>query len=425
MTPYKLITVILIILAFCCTPLSSKQKAKPAQSVEKIRADRDKNAAAITSTTGKIKDNDQKINRQLKQLSDLNAEISSTQSQLQTLRARHDSLTAASTSGHDSITMLQAQLRQMRQQYIRALRNMQASRSLTHTWAYILNADNYRQAYNRIRYINQYNHYRNRRAKEISQVDNRLKIRQQHLDSLEILTRQNLEQIDAQQQHLDRASRQADKTLASLRANDANLRATLARQKKRAKALDNELDRLIAEQQRLEQERRKQQQQQKQPSTSTTVAKTDKPAQPSDNISDDFAANKGHLPFPVASPYQITKPFGRHPHPTLPKVETDNSGIDIEVKTGTPVQTIFNGTVSAIFRQEGFGAIVMVRHGNYITIYAGLDNISVSQDQKVAKGQTIGKVNADINASTGCGTLHFEIRKERQKLDPTQWVSTK
>ncbi len=62
----------------------------------------------------------------------------------------------------------------------------------------------------------------------------------------------------------------------------------------------------------------------------------------------------------------------------------------------------------------------MVRHGSYITIYAGIDNVNVKTGDKVKAGQTIGKVNVD--ASRGIPVLHFEIRNERNKLNPSAWL---
>ena len=99
---------------------------------------------------------------------------------------------------------------------------------------------------------------------------------------------------------------------------------------------------------------------------------------------------------------------------------TDNSGIDIEVSKSTQARAVYEGTVSAIFRQDGFNNIVMVRHGAYITIYAGLGNLSVKSGDKVKTGQLLGTIFTD--PSTGLTTLHFEIRREREKLNPKQWV---
>ena len=99
---------------------------------------------------------------------------------------------------------------------------------------------------------------------------------------------------------------------------------------------------------------------------------------------------------------------------------TDNSGIDIEADEGE-ARAIFDGKVSAIFRQPGYNTIVMIRHGKYLTIYANLADISIKNGEEVRQGQQIGKIYADPDDNNRA-ILHFEIRKEKEKLNPTLWV---
>ena len=113
--------------------------------------------------------------------------------------------------------------------------------------------------------------------------------------------------------------------------------------------------------------------------------------------------------------------FGRQKHPQLEHVETENSGIDIEALGSKNARAVFEGTVSATFRQPGYGTIVMIRHGNYLTIYANLDGINVKNGDKVKTGQTIGTILTDPDEENRA-ILHFELRKERTKLNPSLWV---
>ena len=119
--------------------------------------------------------------------------------------------------------------------------------------------------------------------------------------------------------------------------------------------------------------------------------------------------------------YKIVRQFGRQPHPTQRHVVTDNSGIDIEVPTGTSARAVFDGTVSAIFRQDGFNTIVMLRHGKYLTVYAGLSACNVRQGQHIKAGHLLGSIHSDP-ADDNRTILHFEVRDERQKLNPILWV---
>lgn len=135
----------------------------------------------------------------------------------------------------------------------------------------------------------------------------------------------------------------------------------------------------------------------------------------------DFEACKGRLPFPVSGHYTIVKRFGRQKHPTLPHVETTNSGIDMATTAGAQVKSVFDGEVSAVFRPDGYNNVVVIRHGKYMTVYANLGTISVSTGQKVKAGQSIGTVYTDPN-NDNRSVLHFEIRNQRQKENPELWL---
>lgn len=135
----------------------------------------------------------------------------------------------------------------------------------------------------------------------------------------------------------------------------------------------------------------------------------------------DFGSCKGRLPFPVTGKYTIVKRFGRQKHPTLPHVEITNSGIDMATAPGADVRCVFDGEVSAVFRPDGFNTVVVIRHGNYMTVYANLGTLSVSTGQKVKAGQSIGTVYADPNDNNR-SVLHFEIRNQRQKENPELWL---
>lgn len=134
-------------------------------------------------------------------------------------------------------------------------------------------------------------------------------------------------------------------------------------------------------------------------------------------MSGSFQSNKGRLLFPVNGKYRIIRGFGVQKHPELSHAETNNNGIDIEVSPNTKARAIFDGTVSAIFVQPGYNTIVMLRHGSYISIYAGLTGVAVRKGEKVKAGQILGTVASDVD-NDNRAILHFEIRRERESSTP-------
>lgn len=132
-----------------------------------------------------------------------------------------------------------------------------------------------------------------------------------------------------------------------------------------------------------------------------------------------FASAKGSLPRPVRGSFRIVIPYGRHSRPDMPKVQLDNTGIDAEVNSGAAVQAVYDGQVAAVYRAQGFGTVVLLRHGEYYTVYANLGSCSVSTGQKLKQGQTLGTVASGGDLAP---TIHFEVWKQRTRLNPSEWL---
>ena len=134
-----------------------------------------------------------------------------------------------------------------------------------------------------------------------------------------------------------------------------------------------------------------------------------------------FESLKGRLSMPVAGNYTIVRKFGRQKHPSLPHVETDNAGIDIQTAPNAGVRAVCDGEVSAVFQPEGYNSVVVVRHGNYLTVYANLGAVNVRAHQQVKAGQSLGAVYSD-SSDRNRSVLHFEIRHNRTKENPEVWL---
>ncbi len=131
-------------------------------------------------------------------------------------------------------------------------------------------------------------------------------------------------------------------------------------------------------------------------------------------ISGNFEANKGRLPSPIAGG-RIVSHYGQHGVEGLPGVVLDNKGINILGSPGATARSIYEGEVSAVFNIGGSMG-VLVRHGAYISVYCNLKSVSVSRGQKVSARQGLGTVGND-------NILQFQLRKERNKLNPEQWLA--
>lgn len=136
-------------------------------------------------------------------------------------------------------------------------------------------------------------------------------------------------------------------------------------------------------------------------------------------LSGKFDDNKGKLPYPVRGGVIIDR-YGTHPHPTQRGLTINNKGVNIAAAKGSAVTCVFEGTVSKIFSVPGMNNCVMVRHGNYITLYANMASVSVKAGDKVSLNQQVGKLLDTANDDDIY--IHFEVWKETTNLNPEQWL---
>ena len=135
-------------------------------------------------------------------------------------------------------------------------------------------------------------------------------------------------------------------------------------------------------------------------------------------LSSIFTQNKGRLPVPITGPYVIVGHFGQYQVKGLRNVRLDNKGIDIKGKDGAQARAIFDGEVSAIFQYNGLSN-VLIRHGSYISVYCNLSSVLVKKGSVLKARDIIGPVNTDKDGNT---VLHFQLRKETEKLNPELWL---
>lgn len=152
-----------------------------------------------------------------------------------------------------------------------------------------------------------------------------------------------------------------------------------------------------------------------------TANKKNETTQPTSSSSGNFASMKGQLPRPVSGSFRITSPFGRHALPDLPDVVYDNPGIDAEVATGVSATAVFPGKVSGVYVIPGFSTVVIVNHGDYYTVYGNIESASVKVGDMVKTGTPVGRVASDPD-DPGHGMIHFEVWKNREKLNPASWI---
>ena len=138
-------------------------------------------------------------------------------------------------------------------------------------------------------------------------------------------------------------------------------------------------------------------------------------------LSGSFASNKGRLPYPVTGRHTVVATFGEQQHQELKYVRTNNSGIDIQTSPGADARAVFNGTVTRVFTLPGYNNSIIVRHGNYLTVYSNLSQVYVKAGDQVSTRQALGRIFTDTDDGNAT-ILHFQLWKEKQKQNPLPWL---
>lgn len=430
------------------------------------RLDRERKQAnkEIKETTKKISENERQTRKQINQLNQISAQIQEKNDAINRLKLSIDSIDDSMGHLNDSIAVLEQNLSVLRDKYAEVLRSIRATRHSTSNVAFIFSANSFSDAYRRIRYLRQFATWQTSKTQELKQAITSIDDAKNELVQLHSQKTSSMQQVTSTQIALKNDQKQQSQVVADLNKERATLNAYLKKKRQEAKQLDDQLNKLIAQQQkeaekkrkeaerkRKEQEKRKKEQEKalaqkrkKGNKASSSTVKSEKktevpqaaqgedlalnqPSKPKPiesietSVSTDFERQKGLLPYPVDGRYRIVSKFGRQVHPQLRDIVTENPGIDIELLSGANAKAVFDGTVSAIFQNPGYHTIVMVRHGEYITIYANLSSINVRVEDKVKANQVIGTVYANPDDDNR-RIIHFEVRKETKKLNPQQWI---
>lgn len=426
--------------------LGAQKKRRQQRDINSVRTEQRDTKREIAETSKKITANTRETSRQLARLNTLSGEIATTTREISRMQHGVDSLDGRIAATADSIASLQTRVETMRQTYAKALRSTQGSNGAMNTLAFIFSSETFSNAWQRVRYLRRFGQWRRNQTERIMRTADSLELRRQGLDTLRRERSVAVARMSISQRQLEAQRKETDQLVGKLRSEGSSLKALLKEKERKARALDRELDKLIAEEQRRreqeqreaerrEREARRKARQNKPAKTSTETATATNTSRPSKSrpeaptsvaaadraLTGSFESNKGRLLFPVAGRYRIVRGFGRQKHPELEHVETDNSGIDIEAVGGGKARAVFKGRVSEIFKQPGYGTIIMVRHGNYLTIYANLSQIDVAKGQEIQAGQSLGTIYPDPDEDDR-SILHFELRKERTKLNPLLWV---
>jgi murein hydrolase activator len=372
----------------------------------------------VAKTSKKLSNTQKSTKNTLYRLRVLSNQIKAREKEVQELNSQMVVINAKVEENQKEYTELSRQLSVKKDNYVRSLRLMSRRNQTEDKLMFVLSSRDLNQLMRRIRYLDQYAKYQKIQAREISHKQDDLSDKRIALE----LSYKEKETIKGKQQQaaaqLER-ERGAKKVLVNqLKGQEKQLNAEMAKQKRQADQFAQQIQNIIAEEARKAAARAAADK--SKPRTAAVkggYAMTVEEKQ----LSGSFSSHQGSLGYPVSLPGTIVVHFGEQKYQDLKYVSNSSKGVDIRTKAGASAMCVFNGVVSKVFALPGFNNSVIVRHGNYLTVYANLSSVYVKSGQHVRTGEALGKIFVDSEQGN-LTVLHFQLWKDTQRLNPESWL---
>jgi len=403
MTGYsiKKLTLLLLCTCLCFTSIAQKDRKELEARKKKLQQEMANLNSMLNETT-----NNKEIS--LNQLITLNKKISVRQEIIETISNELDLLQAQINDGNDSIGTMEVHLGDLKKEYAHMICDEYRNESAYSKLMFIFASDDFGEAVSRIRYLQEYEEYRHKQAILIDSGKKVLNVKVQEFQRKKDEKQELLQNQQDQKEQLANEKKNQQKVFSGLQGKEKKLKQQIAEKQKAAQKLDEAIHKIIEEEIKKSTAR-----------TTTKRVKTNEISLTPEAkaLSQNFEGNKGKLPWPVVEGI-IFKQFGTYS--PLPGITMTNNGIDIATTKGAIVRSVFEGTVTGIVDLPSSGKVVMVRHGEYLSVYANLKDVFIKSGDKLTTKETIGTILYDEDE--GKTLLQFEIWKGQNKLNPEEWL---
>ena len=321
------------------------------------------------------------------------------------------------SSTEKKIQEQEAQLKELKAEYSRMIYNSSKLNRGLSIVAFVFSSANFNQLYMRLKYLKQYSDSRKQQAEQIEKLTRQLADQRIQLDERKSEKEVVLNEERIEREKLEKMRKDQQGLVNTLSKKERDIQRQITATKKQQEQLNRMIKAAIEEE-----IRRAEAEANKSNSTTTKRAGTSMPMTPeAAALSNSFAGNRGKLPWPVETGF-VSVGYGTHPHPTLKGIVLESDGLEIRTQPNSDVRAVFDGTVSKISTLPGFGLTVIIKHGEYFTLYSRLKSVSVKVGQNVKAKESIGQVATNAE---GQAEVHFETWKGLQIMDPAAWITSK
>lgn len=334
----------------------------------------------------------------------IQSQIKNRQELISTIRTELDSTDTFIKESTKNVNQLESNVASLESKYGQVLRAAYRQKLTQNTFMQLLSSKSLKEALLKWRYTKQFEKYCKKQIALFHKSKNSLQQSIDNVTAVHELKKTLLDDESDQNQLLESELDQKNKLIKSLESNERKLYAELDRQKGQKTQLDKSIGKIIS-------------------GYSVPASYEMEPANDSETFettAKTFAESKGFLSWPVDEGF-ISSRFGKQRHPTLRDVEIENNGVDIRTKPNASVKSVYTGVVVGKTFIPGNYNVLVIRHGNYLTVYSRLEEVNVQKGDGVYSGQKIGSVISE----EGTSILHFEIWNSKQKENPATWLQRK
>ena len=344
----------------------------------------------------------------LTQVEDLQVKLNVRLELIKVTNEQANLLTTRISINERNISTNRLELRNLKDEYANLIQKSYESKSLQNRLMFLFSSESFLQAYKRVQYLKQYASYRRKQGKAIANKTKLLQELNQTLNNEKAEKILLIEENRLVQQQIEKDAQDQKSLIKTLERKQTSLASQISKKEKQQKAIDREINRLIREaiaasNEALGKKRKKTFQ-------LTPEAKL---------IADNFKANKGRLPWPLEKGV-VVQGFGRQRHPVVKTTTIQSNGVILATEPLAQVRAVFEGEVMSVIVIKGSNPSVLIRHGNFITLYTNLAKLYVTKGEKVNAKQAIGEVFT--NQQTGKTQFQFGIFNNVDALNPKEWV---
>jgi murein hydrolase activator len=349
----------------------------------------------------------------LNELTMLQSRIRQRENLVATIQKQLIQLETQLTRTRRELNRIESELEGLKKEYARMIAFAYKNRSGLNKVMFLFSADDFNQAYRRLKYLQQYSAMRQKQIDLISEAQSDLKQKRENLEKERAEKTKLFEAERREQILLSNEKMNMDLAVKKIGQQEGKLQQTLRQKEQDARKLQREIEAIIAEEIR----KARQRQGEKDTGAPDRLMSLTPEEQ---RLSNSFTQNRGKLPWPVERGV-ISSRFGEQPHPVLKKVTIKNNGIDIATTKGSEARAVFDGVVVSTNRITASNNAVIIRHGDYFSVYSNLEQVYVKRGDKISTKQSIGLIHTEKTESKT--ELHFEIWQNRTIVDPALWLA--